>query len=152
MVKSLNNKTTKTPEKSDDRGRMNEPNPVILLVDDDDDSRSMLKILLEIWKYQVVEAANGIEAFKITERICPDLILMDVRLPHLDGFDITRQIRQSAVIEHIPIIFLSACAETSKIQTGYAVGGNEYLTKPLDFDELKNTLGKYIRRTREILI
>lgn len=112
----------------------------------------MLKILLEMWNYQVIEAATGGEAIIIAEKTCPDLILMDVRIPHFDGFEVTRQIRQSAKIESVPVVFISGCAEAVYRQMGSAAGGNEYLTKPLDFAELKNTLVKYIRRPTEILM
>ncbi|MGC2238522.1 MAG: response regulator [Pyrinomonadaceae bacterium] len=151
MVNAQNNRSLNAPETSG-YGQSNEPIPVVLIVDDDDDSRLMLKIILEIWKYQVIEATDGIEALNIAENSCPDLILMDVRMPRLDGFGVTCQIRQSTKIESVPIIFLSGCAEASYKQEASAVGGNEYLVKPLDFEELEITLGKYIRPSQEISI
>ena len=151
MVNAQNNRNSKTLE-TPGHGQSNEPIPVILIVDDDSDSRLMLKLLLETWKYQVIEAKDGIEALNIAENSCPDLILMDVRMPRLDGFGVTCQIRQSAKIESVPIIFLSGCAEASYRQTASAIGGNEYLVKPLDFEELEITLGRYIRPSQEISI
>jgi len=144
MVNAQNNRNLNALETSG-RGQSNEPIPVVLIVDDDDDSRLMLKLLLETWKYRVIEAKDGIEALNIVENSCPDLILMDVRMPRLDGFGVTFQIRQSTKIESVPIIFLSGCAEASYKQTASAVGGNEYLVKPLDFEELEITVGKYVR-------
>ena len=152
MIDSLNNKNIKSLETSDGDGDGKDSFPVILIVDDDDDSRLMLKLLLEMWKYRVIEANDGIEAISITKTMCPNLILMDVRLPNLNGFDVTHQIRQSAEIEKLPIVFLSASADAPSKQKGFDVGGNEYLTKPLDFEALENTLGKYLRRTQEISI
>lgn len=150
MVDSINNINIKTPEISDGHGQRSKPVPVILIVDDDDDSRLMLKLLLEVWKYRVVEAKDGIEAINLAGISCPDLILMDVRMPNLDGFEVTRQIRHSAKIESVPVVFLSGYAEPLYRQKASAAGGNEYLVKPLDFEELEHTLGKYISRSLEI--
>lgn len=121
-----------------------DPIPVILIVDDDYDSREMLKTLLEMWNYRVIEATDGIEAIKIAEKNRLDLIVMDVKLPKIDGFKAARQIREKETIEHVPIIFLSGCAEAIYQQQGQACGGNEYLTKPLDFEKLEQILDKYI--------
>ena len=144
MVNTLNNGNIKTLAALDGRGKRDEPPPTVLIVDDDDDSRLMLKTLLEMWKYKVVEAADGGEAISVAETSSPDLIVMDVKLPDLDGFDVTQKIRQSAKIESVPIVFLSGCAETIYKQKATAVGGSEYLVKPLNFEELEHTLGKYI--------
>lgn len=122
--------------------------PKILIVDDDEDSRQMLNFLLETWSYRVVEAKDGIEAVSLAERERPDLILMDVKLPRLDGFDVTRRIRQSEQTNGVPIVFLSGCAEPHYRSAAAEVGGNEFLVKPLDFDKLQSTLGKYIGCSR----
>ena len=126
-------------------GQDSKPIPVILVVDDDEDSRSMLKLLLEMWQYRVIEAADGPDAITIAENTRPDLILMDVKLPRLNGFSVTLKLRQSLKIEKVPVIFISGCAEASYKQRAIQVGGNEYLTKPINFDELEKTIGKYIR-------
>ncbi len=122
------------------------PIPVILIVEDDEDSRLMLKILLEMWKYRVIEAADGLEAIRVAEEIRPDLILMDAKLPHLDGFETTRRIRESESVSRIPIIFLSACAEETYRRAARTVGADDYLVKPLDFELLENTLENYVSR------
>lgn len=131
------------------RGRMNNLTPKILIVDDDEDSRLMLNFLLETWSYQVIEARDGIEAVRVAETERPDLILMDVKLPRLDGFDVTRRIRQSEQTGGVPIVFLSGCAEPHYRNAAIEVGGNDYLVKPLDFDKLENTLDKYIDHSRK---
>ena len=124
----------------------NDQMPAVLIVEDDEDSRQMLKILLEIWKYRVLEAKDGLEAVSVAESARPDLILMDVKLPKFDGFETTRRLRQSEIIDGVPIIFLSGCAEEIYRRAADAVGGNEYLVKPLDFQLLEITLNKYISR------
>lgn len=109
----------------------------------------MLRTLLEMWKFPVIEASNGNEVIGISENTCPDLILMDVKMPDFDGFKVTEKIRQTSKIKNVPVIFLSGCAEASYKQKAAAVGGNEYLTKPLDFQELENILGRYVFRPPE---
>lgn len=118
--------------------------PIILIVEDDADSRAMLKFLLESWNYSVIEAENGVEAVRIAEKTRPDLILLDVKLPLLDGFEAARRIRESAEIGGVPVIFLSGCAEKHYRNAGSEAGGKEYLVKPLDFEKLQNALGKYL--------
>lgn len=118
--------------------------PTILIVENDEDSRLMLKFLLEAWKYRVLEAENGFQAMEIAEQEHPDLILMDVKLPVQDGLTTTRQIRQSPKINGIPIVFLSGSAEVNARQAAVAAGGNEYLVKPVNFQELERILGKYV--------
>lgn len=120
--------------------------PIVLIVEDDEDNRAMLKFLLESWNYCVIEAENGTEAIRIAEENCPDLILLDVKMPVLDGFEVTRRIRESAKLNGVPVIFLSGCAEAKYQSAASAVGGNEYLVKPLDVEKLQITLGKYIGR------
>ncbi len=120
--------------------------PAVLIVENDDDNRLMLKFLLETWKYRVLEATDGYEALGIAEQENPDLILMDVKLPVLDGFTTTRQIRESAKINGIPIVFISGCAEADARRAATAAGGYEYLVKPVNFQELERVIGKYTRK------
>lgn len=118
--------------------------PTVLLVEDDEDNRLMLKLMLEIWKYRVLEAKNGEEAVELAEKEQPNIILMDVQMPYLDGFEAARLIRQSNLIDGVPIVFLSGYAHAFYRQTAIAAGGNEYFVKPIDFTELEITLKKYI--------
>lgn len=122
------------------------PIPIILIVEDDKDSRLMLEFLLEMWKFRVIEAADGFEAIRAAEEIRPDLILMDAKLPHLDGFETTRRFRESESFSRIPIVFLSACAEEIYRRAARAVGADDYLVKPLNFELLENILEKYVSR------
>ena len=132
-----------------DRQKSDAP-PVVLVADDHDDSRSMLRCLLEMWEYQVVEARDGSEAAALAEQFCPDLILMDVRMPLLDGFDAARKIRGSAKIGATPIVFLSGCDDAIYRDAGDELAGEyEYLVKPLDFEKLKSVTGKYLPARRD---
>ena len=118
--------------------------PTVLLVEDDEDNRLMLKLMLEIWKYRVLEAKNGEEAVELAEKEQPNIILMDVQMPDLDGFDAARLIRRSQPTDGVPIVFLSGCAQIYYRRTAFEAGGNEYLVKPIDFTELELTIKKYI--------
>lgn len=118
--------------------------PSILIVEEDSDNRLMLRLLLETWKYRVIEAGSGEEAFVLAEKEQPDVILMDVRLPLLDGLATTRRIRASTKIDGVPVVLLSGYAEDEYRRAAFAAGGSEYLVKPLDFAKLENTLGKYV--------
>lgn len=100
--------------------------------------------MLETWNYRVFEATDGFEAVSLAGTERPDVILMDVKLPQLDGFDAARRIRESAKTGDIPIFFLSGCAEAVYRNAASAAGGNEYLVKPLDFEELEKALNKYV--------
>lgn len=112
----------------------------IMIVEDDEDSRFMMKTLLGIKGYAVVEASNGREAISAAEERCPDLILMDLTLPVMDGLAATEHIRASAGLSHLPIIVVSGHAAASHRAAAYAAGCTSYLTKPIDFDLLDNLL------------
>lgn len=118
--------------------------PTVLIVEDDEDNRLMLKIMLEMWNYRVIEAENGEEAVISALANQPDLILMDLKMQLLSGLDATRQIRKSAKIGGVPIIFVSGCAEANYRRAAFSAGGNEYLVKPIVFEHLENVLAKYI--------
>lgn len=125
--------------------------PTVLIVEDDEDNRLMLKIMLEMWNYRVLEAKNGEEAVVAAHAHRPDLILMDLKMQLLSGLEATRQIRRSAENSGVPIIFVSGCAEPNFRRAALDAGGNEYLVKPIIFEHLENVLAQYVgaRRTAE---
>ena len=111
----------------------------IMLVEDNEASRDALSRRLERHGYRVLTAADGLEAVSIARDAGPDLILMDLGLPVLDGWDATRQLKQDEVTRHIPIIVLSAHAMTNDRDMALAAGGDDFDTKPIRFQIL---LGK----------
>jgi CheY-like chemotaxis protein len=128
---------------------MNKVNGVritILVAEDDEDNRFIMKTLLEMRGHRVVTAANGVEAIAIAERERPDLILMDLRMPLLNGLAATRQLRQHAQahLRQTPIIALSAYDPTQHRAVAIAAGCNEYVTKPIDYDRLENLIETYL--------
>lgn len=118
--------------------------PTVLIAEDDADNRELLKVMLEIWNFRVIVATDGREALQLAEKVRPDLILMDVKMPLLDGIETTRRIRDSAFISETPIIFLSGCAEPKYRNAATEVGANAYLVKPLDFDKLQTVITEQI--------
>lgn len=117
----------------------------VLLVEDFDDARYMMKLLLELIGYRVFEAINGREAVELAGDINPDLILMDLSLPLLDGISATRIIRQNPLLSSVPIVALTAHTEPEFRDRAYAAGCDEFIGKPVDFDQLESML-KRMRR------
>jgi len=112
----------------------------VLVVEDYDDVRQMLKILLESEDFCVLEASSGAEAVKIVKRGQPDVILMDLALPGFDGFETIRRIRKIDGFQNTPIVILSAYTGPSICETARRAGTDFVMTKPIDFDELAEVL------------
>lgn len=123
----------------------------VLVVEDFEDNRFMMRRLLEMSGYQVVEAENGEEAVRQAAEERPDLILMDLSLPLLDGLAATRSIRQIEGSRDVPIIAVSAHDTADFHAEALAAGCNEYVTKPIDFDELEALLARLLGKSRENL-
>jgi CheY-like chemotaxis protein len=118
----------------------------VLVVEDFADNRFMMRRLLEMSGYHVVEAVDGKEAIEMAESSRPDLILMDLSLPRLDGLDATRRIRELDGLARIPIVAVSAHDTNDFHADALAAGCNEYVTKPIDFDELETLLKKLLKK------
>ena len=115
----------------------------ILVVEDVDVNRDLVVQLLED-DYEVIEAVNGEEAVALAEKERPDLILMDLSLPVMDGWEATRQIKSNDDLKSVPIIALTAHAMKGDEDKAKAAGCNDYMTKPIDDDELFAKLAKYL--------
>lgn len=116
----------------------------VMVVDDNEDLREMLRFMVERLGYHVVEAENGLEAIEIASRRCPDLILMDLCMPVMDGFAATRLLREIEDMCNIPIIAISANRRELSQDAALAAGCNEYLTKPVNFHQLNNLLSTWL--------
>lgn len=121
--------------------------PLVMVVDDADDIRRMLKFVLDMRGYRVVEAANGREAVEIAQSNCPDVILMDLSMPVLDGYGAVRELRRSAKTRSAPIIAISAHDTVDHRNKAFAVGFNEYLTKPIDFIQVADLIQRFLNKT-----
>lgn len=115
----------------------------VLIVEDYEDARGFMKFLVESYGYQVVEAADGIEAVDRVRQQHPDLILMDVSLPVVDGLTATRTIREIDFAAKIPIIAITAFGK-SYYKKAIEAGCDDLIDKPVDFDVLEPILHQYL--------
>jgi CheY-like chemotaxis protein len=116
----------------------------ILVVEDVDFNRELIVQILED-NYQVIEAVNGQEGVELAERERPELILMDLSLPVMDGWEATRRLKASDDLRSIPVIALTARAMKGDKEKALAAGCDDYLVKPLDEDELMARIAKYLK-------
>jgi DNA-binding response OmpR family regulator len=110
----------------------------ILIAEDEPDIRDLVAFMLRFAGYEVVAASNGEEAVQTATREIPDLVLMDVRMPRMTGYEACRAMKANPVLHDVPVVFLSAKGQESEIQSGLDAGAEEYLLKPFSPDELTN--------------
>src|SRR5436190_10720846 len=120
----------------------------ILVVDDHEDNIELLRARLEAWGYEVDAAHDGAQALEIVHRAPPDLILLDVMMPSLDGNEVARRIKQNPALPFIPIIMQTALDSTESKVEGLEAGADDYITKPIEFAELKARLRSMLRIKR----
>lgn len=116
----------------------------ILIVEDDDDARTALKLMLKLSGYDVLEALDGREAVESVMRNRPDLVLMDLSLPCVDGLQATREIRQQPEFQTLPIIFITGYDSKETMDSIHATGGTNCINKPIEFDDLKKMIETYL--------
>lgn len=112
----------------------------VVVVEDDDDNRLMMKVMLKMRGYRVVEARDGEEALRVMDGDTPGLILTDLQLPGLNGFAFARRVRQTPALSGVPIVVISGHDPALHRSLAIAAGCNEYLLKPVDFDSLETTI------------
>jgi diguanylate cyclase (GGDEF)-like protein len=120
----------------------------ILIVDDHEDNIDVLKVRLESWGYRTASASNGADALKYVAKSPPDLILLDVMMPVMNGNEVARRIKGNAALPFIPIIMQTALDSTESKVEGLEAGADDYITKPIDFAELKARLRSMLRIKR----
>lgn len=115
----------------------------VLIVEDYEDTRSFMKLIVESYGYQVIEASDGSEAIDRFKEYHPDLVLMDISLPEIDGLTATKAIRQFDKKAKVPIIAVTAYGK-SYYNQAIEAGCNDLLDKPLDFDMLEPVINQYL--------
>ena len=108
----------------------------ILIAEDEPDIRDLVAFTLRFAGYEVVAGTNGEEAVQLAKKEFPDLILLDVRMPRMTGYEACKQIKADASLKDVPIVFLSAKGQEAEIQSGMEAGAEEYLLKPFAPDQL----------------
>lgn len=122
----------------------------VLIVDDDEDIRQFVKIALGLGGFDVIEGVDGIDGIAKAIESRPDVIVMDVMMPRLDGVGAVKELRADGRVSHIPIIMLTAKTQVSDKIEGLEAGADDYLTKPFDPQELVARLNSTIRRAQEM--
>lgn len=119
--------------------------PVILVVEDHDDTREMLTILLSAHGCHVIPAENGPQAIDLADKLRPDLILMDLKLPLLDGMAVTRLVRSHPALNQVPIVIVTGLDCPQMHRDALSAGCNRILLKPIDFDQLREVMTALLR-------
>ncbi len=117
----------------------------ILIVDDHEDNVELLKARLDAWGFRTDTACDGVEALQKVENTPPDLILLDVMMPKIDGMEVARRVKANQNLPFIPIIMQTALNATENKVGGIEAGADDYITKPIDFAELKARLKSMLR-------
>ena len=123
---------------------MSSGKPKIIIVDDDREAREMLALALDLEGFEVSQAANGLRLIASLQVDQPDLILLDVNMSWIDGFELCRAVRLNESFRELPVIFISGRAGREDVRRGMEAGANDYFVKPFDFNRL-------LGRVRELL-
>jgi len=118
--------------------------PSVLMIDDDIEIRHMLGMLLDFEGWETLEASDGIEGFQVLEQSLPDVIVLDVMMPRMDGIQFCRELRKREETAKIPVIILSGKTTAAAIAEGMEAGATLYLTKPTSPQKILTTLNKMI--------
>lgn len=122
--------------------------PRILYIEDNFENRILVKRVLEVEGYVVLEADDGPSGMRIAEQEVPDLILMDINLPEIDGYEVTARLRQIPTLAHVPIVALTAYVLKGDRERSLAAGCDGYIQKPIDVDLLPAQIAAFLRETR----
>ncbi len=128
--------------------KKNGPEAKLLVVDDEPNIRELLSTSLRFAGFEVVSAGTGRDALAAADQHSPDLAVLDVMLPDMDGFTVTRRLRAAG--KHFPVLFLTAKDDTEDKVTGLTVGGDDYVTKPFSLDEVVARIRAVLRRTQPL--
>ncbi len=121
----------------------------ILIADDERDIRDLITFTLRFAGYEVIPTANGEEAYQTALKEVPDLILMDVRMPRMTGYEACEQMKANESLKNIPVVFLSAKGQESEVQTGLQIGAVEYILKPFSPDQLMSRVAQILAQHQQ---
>jgi len=124
----------------------------ILIVEDDPDARKVLSLILKLDGFEVSTVSGGQEAIQVLQAGAPDLVLLDVMMPVVDGYEVCRWMRSNSATASIPVIMLSGKADPESVARGLEVGADEYLAKPIKPSHLTKQLRAILMRTAAQLV
>jgi len=130
---------------------MTQTRDTVLVVDDSPETLGFLTEAMEAEGVTILVATSGRQALAIAGRVTPDVVLMDAVMPEMDGFDACRLLKAMPALAHVPVIFMTGLSETEHIVRGLASGGVDYLTKPIDLNELKARIRVHLANARASL-
>ena len=116
----------------------------ILIVEDEEDHLEIVKLILEQHNYNLISARDGKEGVDSTLKFLPDLLILDVMLPEMNGYEVCKAIRNNPKTKAIPVIMLSIRSNPEDIEAAYKVGANKYMTKPFNLEELVKEVKRYL--------
>jgi DNA-binding response OmpR family regulator len=119
--------------------------PLVLVADDDEDILQLLSFRLERAGYEIVQARNGDDALKLALELVPALAVLDVMMPGLNGYEVTRELRRNQATSTTPVILLTAKAQPADVARGMAAGANDYVKKPFDARDLADRVDRLLR-------
>jgi len=122
-------------------------NAQVLVVEDNEDNRALVVKVLSHAGYDVIEAASGEEALRVAEEIEPDVILMDLNLSGITGYEATRRLKENLKLCNIPIVALTAYAMAGDMEAALESGCSGYISKPIDIRKLPEQVGFYVKGT-----
>ena len=118
----------------------------ILVAEDERDIRELVMFTLQFAGHKVTQAQNGEMAVELAQQVIPDLILTDVRMPKMSGYEVCRALKQIDSVKHIPVVILSAKGQDDEIETGKAAGAIDYILKPFDMAELQQRVNEILSK------
>ncbi len=124
------------------------PPATVLVVDDDPVILKLLEVNFEMEGFQVVRAADGAEGLERAREVLPDIVVLDVMMPRMTGYEVAKALRENSDTAHIPIIFVTARAQSSDVEKGMELGVEDYVTKPFDPLELIDRVNNLLARSR----
>jgi len=122
----------------------------ILIAEDEPDIRELIAFTLSFAGHEVISGSNGEEAVQLARQNIPDLVILDVRMPRMTGYEACQQIKNDADLNHIPVIFLSAKGQEAEMQAGLDAGCVEYIVKPFSPDQLTHQIQNVLDKSREV--
>lgn len=122
----------------------------ILVVDDDRAINELIKVNLTLSGYKVVQAYDGVEGFALAKQELPNMVILDVMMPNVDGYTVAQRIRQCDGIKNMPILMLTALSDITDKGKGFDIGIDDYLVKPFDMEELKMRVKAILKRSNQL--
>jgi two-component system aerobic respiration control protein ArcA len=123
--------------------------PTLLVIEDDETMRKALSRIFEDEGYKVITAADGTQLAKVLDDSPLDMIILDIGLPWINGFELAQLMKEHRDLKAIPLIFVSGRTSEADIKKGFAVGADDYITKPFDVDKIKKTVNTLMRLSKQ---